>query len=63
MSTPEEHTLNPSDARRKLNQSQRSKRQTDDVIEKAAVVFDRSRFLGESNGFVETVRGLIRGAA
>lgn len=63
MTTPDEHTLNPSDARRMLSQSQRSRRHTDSVVERAAATFDRARDLGERNGFTEGIKALLRGNA
>lgn len=63
MSTPDENTLSPTDARRALSESRRSRRTTDSVVERAAATFDRAKYLGERNGFTEGIQALLRGNA
>jgi Flp pilus assembly protein TadG len=63
MNYPDETTLTPDAASRLLAQSQRSRRATDTVVERAATAFDKTVDLGARNGFTEGIRALIRGNA
>jgi len=61
--TPDEQTISTADARRILAQSQRSRKHTATVVERAAATFDKAVDLGKQNGFTEGIAALIRGNA